>query len=200
MTALSSGGRVEAADSGQRTAGSGSTRLRNMREDLDQALCRDFPNTFRDRHASMQNTCMCWGFPGDGWEPLIRRAAAKIEAAIGRLHEKERVDVTSTQVKEKYGTLRWYMRSSNDEIEAAIDEAEQESERTCEECGAPGTTNTRGWLVTLCGRCRKRKASAAANADASARAAAGVHCGTPSCIDGAVCGSPHGHSERKQQL
>ena len=44
-----------------------------MRKDLDDALVRDFPLTFRDRNGGTRVTCMCWGFPGDGWEPLIRR-------------------------------------------------------------------------------------------------------------------------------
>ena len=39
-----------------------------MKQELDEALCRDFPNLFRDRHGNMMTTCMCWGFEcGDGW-------------------------------------------------------------------------------------------------------------------------------------
>ena len=71
-----------------------------MRKELDDALCRDFPLTFRDRHASMQVTCMCWGFDvGDGWEPLIRRAAEKIEAEILKMPEDQRAEVRASQVK-----------------------------------------------------------------------------------------------------
>jgi len=129
-----------------------------MRKDLDEALCRDFPNTFRDRHASMQETCMCWGFPGDGWEPLIRRAAQKIEAAILKLPEETRAKVCASQVKQKFGTLRWYMTYENDEIRAAIEEAIRESAHTCESCGAPGTLDkNEGWYTTECAECRSRK-------------------------------------------
>lgn len=129
-----------------------------MRKELDDALCRDFPLTFRDRHASMQVTCMCWGFDvGDGWEPLIRRAAEKIEAEILKMPEDQRAEVRASQVKEKFGTLRFYMTAQNDEITEAIREAEEASAHTCEKCGAPGEVNTSGWRSTLCVACRKDK-------------------------------------------
>jgi len=64
--------------------------LAPMRQDLDDALCRDFPNTFHDRKADPKVTCMCWGFPGDGWEPLIRKAAGLIEAEILKLPPQDR--------------------------------------------------------------------------------------------------------------
>lgn len=121
-----------------------------MRKALDEALCRDFPLTFRDRQASSTVTSMCWGFPGDGWEPLIRRAAETIEAAIRQLPASTRAKTTSTQVKNKLGLLRWYMKGATAEMDAAIDQAEEESARTCENCGAPGTLTGN---ATLCGLC-----------------------------------------------
>ncbi len=128
-----------------------------MKQELDDALCRDFPLLYRDRHASARTTCMCWGFPGDGWEPLIRRLSEKIEAAIAALPEDEREHCRAAQVKEKFGTLRFYMTTHNDEIEAWIDEAEDESARTCEECGEPGKLRGKGWLYTACDEHTKDK-------------------------------------------
>lgn len=60
---------------------------------------------------------------------------------------------TSSQIKEKYGTLRWYMTSYLPEIEEIISEAEKQSETTCEVCGKPGSLRTDGWLKTLCDEC-----------------------------------------------
>jgi hypothetical protein len=132
-----------------------------MKKELDDALCRDFPLTFRDRHASMQVTCMCWGFDvEDGWEPLIRRAAEKIEAAILKLPEADREHVCASQVKEKFGTLRLYFTSENEEISAAIKEAEEASEVTCEDCGAAGSLRKGGWLRTLCDACHAESVAA----------------------------------------
>lgn len=43
-----------------------------MRKELDEALCAKYPLVFKDRHANMQHTAMCWGFEcGDGWYNII---------------------------------------------------------------------------------------------------------------------------------
>lgn len=125
-----------------------------MKEELDGALCRDFPRLFRDRHASIQVTCMCWGFScEDGWEPLIRECAAKIEAINNRIENPDQY-IIAIQVKEKYGTLRFYVGSypteHGTEIDEAINMAETKSEVTCEVCGNPGKTVGVGWLRTVC--------------------------------------------------
>ncbi len=124
-----------------------------MNKDLDEALCKDFPNLYRDRNASMMSTCMCWGFPSDGWEPLIRRLSEKLEDLILAIPEETREHYKASQVKEKMGTLRFYMDSSTDEMENLINEAEAESERTCEKCGSPGSINDGPWYRVRCGSC-----------------------------------------------
>jgi len=125
-----------------------------MKKELDDALCRDFPNLYRDRHASMRTTCMCWGFDvGDGWHALIRRASEKLEALILKLPEDQRAEVCASQVKEKYGTLRYYLTSETEEMSAIVREAEQASAITCEDCGAPGTLRRGGWWRTVCDPC-----------------------------------------------
>ena len=59
------------------------------------------------------------------------------------------------QVKEKFGTLRFYMTSHTDEIEAAIEVAEAESAVTCQECGQPGSSrNNNFWYSTFCDKCQ----------------------------------------------
>ncbi len=122
-----------------------------MRASLDEALCRDFPLLYADRHASMRNTCMCWGFDvGDGWEPIIRRLSEKLEATIAKMPEDAQDFCKADQVKEKFGTLRFYMSAESDEMSKWIREAEQESAVTCETCGAPGTLTRKGWHKTAC--------------------------------------------------
>lgn len=54
------------------------------------------------------------------------------------------------QVKEKFGTLRFYVDSATDKHYNYIDFAELMSGRTCEECGKPGQTYYMGWHRTLC--------------------------------------------------
>ena len=54
------------------------------------------------------------------------------------------------QVKEKFGTLRFYYSGGNDYIDGMVTMAETMSSVTCEECGNPGSTLGCGWLTTLC--------------------------------------------------
>lgn len=58
--------------------------------------------------------------------------------------------VVATQVKEKYGTLRFYLSHEDDYISGVVAMAEYLSELTCETCGAPGKTRGSGWVRTLC--------------------------------------------------
>ena len=131
-----------------------------MKKELDAALVRDFPKLYRDRNAPMTRTCMCWGFPGNGWEPLIREASEKIEAEINRLAAEGVPDDElphATQVKEKFGDLRFYMSDETEAISEAIRIAEQKSAVTCECCGKPGKLNSGGWITCLCDECRSKK-------------------------------------------
>lgn len=129
-----------------------------MKKELDEALCRDFPNLYRDRHASMQVTCMCWGFScSNGWHDIIRNLSAKLEALIVKLPEEDRP--YAVQVKEKFGGLRFYMTSESEEMRELINAAEEMSYKTCEVCGKPGESYGDGWIKTLCAMCiEERKA------------------------------------------
>ena len=126
-----------------------------MSPELDDALCRDFPLLYRQRHGSMRETLMCWGFEcGPGWEPLIRRLSEKLEPYIAAMEEDPDMGrPCADQVKEKYATLCYYMSHYDDQIEAWIDEAEAESAVTCEKCGQPGVLRGKGWLSTRCDEC-----------------------------------------------
>jgi hypothetical protein len=58
--------------------------------------------------------------------------------------------ITASQVKEKFGGLRFYTNGYTDVIGGMISMAESMSHRTCEECGSPGRSNNYGWISTLC--------------------------------------------------
>jgi len=121
-----------------------------MRQDLDEKLVKTFPNLYRDRHESMAKTCLCWGFPGDGWFDLLWKASEKLEALILAQPEEDRHHYRASQVKEKFGTLRFYMKSETEEMSKVIREAEMESGVTCEVCGKPGKMVGKGWIYTAC--------------------------------------------------
>jgi hypothetical protein len=55
------------------------------------------------------------------------------------------------QVKEKFGTLRFYINEGTDDIHRRIAKAEIESATICEATGKPGKLRTDiGWHRTLC--------------------------------------------------
>jgi hypothetical protein len=66
--------------------------------------------------------------------------------------------VVVEQVKEKFGTLRFYYRGGDDTVYGMVRLAEEMSARTCEQCGVPATTeNQNGWVVTLCKKHSKER-------------------------------------------
>lgn len=176
-----------------------------MKKELDELLCSKYPRIFRDRHANMRTTAMCWGFEiGDGWFNIINHACNRIQSHIdhsrktraralvynraltralrGDLRNLERfhsfrgkfteygrqnverdlanpkfmnvpdavTQVVAVQIKEKWGSLRFYTYGGDSYTHGIIDLAESLSEVTCEECGSPGKIYTDGWHVALC--------------------------------------------------
>jgi hypothetical protein len=58
--------------------------------------------------------------------------------------------VVVSQVKEKFGTLRFYYSGGDAHIDGLVSMAEAMSACTCEECGAPGRRSTGGWISVRC--------------------------------------------------
>ena len=58
--------------------------------------------------------------------------------------------VVAVQVKEKFGTLRFYYSGGNEYVSGLVAMAESMSGVTCERCGTLGKLRGRGWIKTLC--------------------------------------------------
>lgn len=124
-----------------------------MREELDKALVEKYPLIFKNRYGDMKETLMCWGFEcGDGWYQILDSLCANIQSHINWQNKQEEKvpQVVATQVKEKFGGLRFYYDGGDDEISGMVRMAESWAAHTCEECGAPGTMRQGGWIRTLC--------------------------------------------------
>ena len=65
--------------------------------------------------------------------------------------------VTLDQVKEKFGTLRFYYTGGDEYIDGLVSMAESMSAVTCETCGNPGEQTRGGWIKTICKPCTKEK-------------------------------------------
>lgn len=178
-----------------------------MREELDKLLCERYPKLFVNRHASEQETCMCWGFAcGDGWFNILNALCSNIQHHIDwsvknnqwdlnynqmieehnagdstkldkycgtsawGIDRKEEVlkkglitvrpiieQVVVEQVKEKFGTLRFYTTGGDDYIHGLISMAESMSGVTCESCGNPGERRGGGWVHTYCTPCEVKR-------------------------------------------
>lgn len=127
-----------------------------MNEKNTLALVAAAPLLYRLHGDTKTGWSIKYGFEcGDGWFDLLMRLSVKIEADLRAMltEGKRRQDLPCVhQVKEKFGTLCFYMNQPAQWGEW-IREAHAESARTCELCGAPGALSTRGgWWRTMCSR------------------------------------------------
>ncbi len=86
---------------------------------------------------------------------------------LRRLNEWVRVEIwpgdaepwwpRASQIKEKYGTLRFYMTGGTPEMYTIVDKAESQSSKTCETCGKPGKLRGHGWYYTACAKHTKKE-------------------------------------------
>lgn len=92
-----------------------------------------------------------------GWYDLIYSLCQDIRKILEKCPELKKT-FGVLQVKEKFGGLRFYIGSGNDEIFDRIHEAEEESYKICELCGKPGKLRTDLiWYKTLCEDCYKKR-------------------------------------------
>ena len=90
-----------------------------------------------------------------GWYNIIWDLTEKIEKELKKNPVK---DFEIVQIKEKFGGLRFYVSCASEKIFKMIHKAEDLSFKTCEVCGAPGTTDiSHPWYLTLCPKCKEKR-------------------------------------------
>ena len=111
-----------------------------------------------------------WASPTPAWNDIVYECSVKLEALIvEHLDEIPTASLPSVaQVKEKFGSLRFYVDNDNKCIEDAaweiIKEAEEKSCHICSSCGADEDATLRnkffahpnhafGWVLVLCQHC-----------------------------------------------
>ena len=121
----------------------------------------EFVKIFRQKDLDKTVSAMCYGIGcGDGWYSLIDTMCGNIKNQMDNVNRNKPGDkhliCEATQVKEKFGGLRFYVQGSDDFIDGIIDLAESMSYRICSQCGNASTPNEkkRGWIYTLCNNCK----------------------------------------------
>lgn len=89
---------------------------------------------------------------GEGWWPILTNLCANIQHHIDWKNKQSEVvpQVTVAQIKEKFGGLRFYYSGGDDTIDGMVRMAEAWAGNTCEDCGAPATKQTTGWIKNVC--------------------------------------------------
>lgn len=106
-----------------------------------------------------------------GWLPLVDLMCGVIQDYINRGKTIENPDkaggpnyitepipqVVCSQVKEKYGGLRFYTFGHDSYVEGVIKMATLVARNTCQDCGSNDDVKTTGmhWISTQCKTCRK---------------------------------------------
>jgi hypothetical protein len=133
-----------------------------MKKELQQQLFDIAPEWFKDKdnlHASL----MAFGFEvGDGWFGLLKHGMEwirqHIDSAWGYDDKVYPYDLQVVQVKEKFGTLRFYVHGGDDRVDNIISAMEMASSLICEWCGAAGELrDDGGWYTTLCDACQAQR-------------------------------------------
>ncbi len=96
---------------------------------------------------------------GKGWDKMIQRVLDYIDNLNNDIDSKDSILVH--QIKEKFGGLRIYCNYYPEDLSKVIQEAENESYKTCEICGTKENVGhtTSGWITTCCEKCAEKISS-----------------------------------------
>jgi len=126
-----------------------------MKPELEKILVEKYPKIFCDYHGDKMATCMVWGMEcGDGWFSLLDTLCGEIQGMIDNNPHLKISQVVATQVKEKFGSLRFYFSGGDKYINGMVSFAESMSMTICEVCGKPGKISDNGWIKVRCDDCK----------------------------------------------
>jgi hypothetical protein len=134
-----------------------------MRQELQAQLFTAFPHLFT-LNQPPTSTIPSEGITcGSGWYKTIHTLCTSITSIIDDpTTPYTRKDIQVTQVKQKEGELRFYLhyakeRERSGAITDEYERAQEESLRTCEECGEDGEIRWEAWLKVLCDGCDRKR-------------------------------------------
>ena len=88
----------------------------------------------------------------DGWRKAFgKQMCEEIRNAL--IEDNYLYKYRIVQIKEKYGSLRWYDWGAPQKVQDIIDKYEEISTHTCIRCGRPATKISTGWICPFCDKC-----------------------------------------------
>lgn len=126
-----------------------------MKPELQNLLGHKCPKMFEN---FFQKTETFSGFRGidcgGGWFDLLNQLCGCIHSYCG---DNKKPEIVITQIKEKFGTLRFYYNGGDETIGGMVWLAEYQSAFICEGCGKPSRVhkNKNHWYSTNCKECAK---------------------------------------------
>lgn len=128
---------------------------------FDKSTSEGFSDRLADKLVEIQGRFSNGFIPyvsiGPGWYRIIADIDSRLSYFVP--------DYTISQIKEKFGTLRYYCDLPSDDTlydlcSALVSYGELLSQFTCEECGGMARTEcVKGWYSTICEECREKKSN-----------------------------------------
>lgn len=134
-----------------------------MASKLEELILK-YPKIFEqyEGNPSMVN----WLDLPEGWISVVDKLCEAIQSYIdnvtryteGKTYKTPQV--TCTQMKEKFGGLRFYVNGGDNHTDGMIYMAEHLCSLTCQKCGSEKNIGqTKGWIATLCEECGKEQST-----------------------------------------
>lgn len=98
----------------------------------------------------------CWYYCiPEGWRKAfgLQMIREINEALLRNGGKKTRKAYDISDIKEKFGALRWYDNGAPNEVHNIIEKYAYISRYTCIDCGKPATVITTGWICPYCDDC-----------------------------------------------
>lgn len=120
-----------------------------MNEKNSRELIECYPEMFSDLNPKCP-MAMFYFECGDGWFDLLKDCILDIK----KICQEKGLNPKTFQIKEKYGSLRFYVDGADCCIFETIEKASDLSAITCEACGSNAEKRMRGrWVSTQCDKC-----------------------------------------------
>ena len=123
-----------------------------------EEIIAKYPKIFEDYQGNPGR--VNWHGVPEGWLPVIDKLCACIQHYIDyhvsytKDGQYKPAQVTCSQMKEKFGGLRFYTDGHDEVVEGMIKMAESMCDDKCQDCGSEEDLGmTSGWITVLCRNC-----------------------------------------------